>query len=69
MNAGDATHQHATARLCCCKSGMADFQPPSDFRASSGYRKISGINLAYRALEEATNISRWRTWYRRRRGK
>jgi CO/xanthine dehydrogenase FAD-binding subunit len=40
--------------------GMATFQPPSDFRASSGYRRVVGMNLAFRALEEATNVSRWR---------
>ena len=40
------------------QSAMADFNPPSDFRASSGYRRTSGLNLAFRALEEAINISR-----------
>ena len=40
--------------------GMATFQPPSDFRASGGYRRVVGMNLAFRALEEATNVSRWR---------
>jgi CO/xanthine dehydrogenase FAD-binding subunit len=43
------------------QAGMADFQPPSDFRASSDYRRKCGMNLAYRALEEAMNISRWRS--------
>jgi CO/xanthine dehydrogenase FAD-binding subunit len=43
------------------QAGMADFQPPSDFRASSDYRHESGMHLAYRALEEAANISRWRS--------
>ncbi len=33
--------------------GMADFNPPSDFRASNAYRQISGTSMAYRALEEA----------------
>jgi xanthine dehydrogenase iron-sulfur cluster and FAD-binding subunit A len=47
--------------LAALQAGMADFQPPSDFRASSGYRRVSGGNLAFRALEEATNISRWRS--------
>lgn len=41
------------------QSGMANFSPPSDFRASSGYRRVSGMNLAYRVLEDAANISRW----------
>lgn len=40
--------------------GMSGFQPPSDVRASSGYRRVVGMNLAFRALEEATNVSRWR---------
>ncbi len=43
------------------QAGMADFQPPSDFRASSDYRHQSGMHLAYRALEEAATISRWRS--------
>jgi len=43
------------------QTGMASFQPPSDFRASSGYRRVVGMNLAFRALEEATNVARWRT--------
>jgi len=42
------------------QAGMAGFQPPSDFRATSGYRRVVGMNLAFRALEEATNVSRWR---------
>jgi CO/xanthine dehydrogenase FAD-binding subunit len=42
------------------QTGMAGFQPPSDFRATGGYRRVVGMNLAFRALEEATNVSRWR---------
>jgi CO/xanthine dehydrogenase FAD-binding subunit len=42
------------------QAGMAGFQPPSDFRATSGYRRVVGMNLAFRVLEEATNVSRWR---------
>lgn len=42
------------------QAGMASFAPPSDFRASSGYRRVVGMNLAFRTLEEATNVSRWR---------
>jgi CO/xanthine dehydrogenase FAD-binding subunit len=41
--------------------GMSTFQPPSDVRASSGYRRVVGMNLAFRALEEAANVSRWRS--------
>jgi CO/xanthine dehydrogenase FAD-binding subunit len=40
------------------QAAMVDFDPPSDFRASNGYRRTSGLNLAFRALEEAINISR-----------
>jgi CO/xanthine dehydrogenase FAD-binding subunit len=39
------------------QAGMADFSPPSDFRAGSDYRRTSGQNLAFRALEEAINIA------------
>jgi CO/xanthine dehydrogenase FAD-binding subunit len=39
--------------------GIADFRPPSDIRASNGYRRVSGANLAYRALEEAINTAYW----------
>ncbi len=38
---------------------MANFHPPSDFRASNTYRWISGRNLAYRVFEAATNVARW----------
>lgn len=59
MNPGDTTI-NTQLLVSALQAGMANFQPPADFRASSGYRKISGVNLAFRALEEATNISRWR---------
>ncbi len=59
MNEGDTTI-NTQVLVSALQAGMADFSPPADFRASSGYRKISGVNLAFRALEEATNISRWR---------
>jgi CO/xanthine dehydrogenase FAD-binding subunit len=42
------------------QTGMVGFQPPSDFLATSSYRRVVGMNLAFRALEEATNVSRWR---------
>jgi CO/xanthine dehydrogenase FAD-binding subunit len=42
------------------QAGWQEFQPPSDFRASSDYRRVSGMNMAYRVLEEATNVARWR---------
>jgi len=59
MNPGD-TSINTQLLVSALQAGMANFQPPADFRASSGYRKIGGVNLAFRALEEATNISRWR---------
>ena len=55
------THMPVAQLQRAVQAGMADFQPPSDFRASSDYRQKSGMNLAYRALEEALNISRWRS--------
>ena len=42
------------------QAGMANFSPPGDFRASNAYRHMSGMSLAFRVLEEAANISRWR---------
>lgn len=46
--------------LSAVQAGIADFRPPNDIRASSGYRRVSGANLAYRALEEAINAACWR---------
>lgn len=60
MNEGD-TSINTQILVSALQAGMADFSPPADFRASGGYRKTSGVNLAFRALEEATNISRWRS--------
>lgn len=37
------------------RTAIAEFHPPSDFRATSSYRQVSGTSLAYRVLEEATN--------------
>jgi CO/xanthine dehydrogenase FAD-binding subunit len=42
------------------RAAMNDFRPPADARVSNGYRRVSGPNLAYRVLEEATNVSLWR---------
>jgi CO/xanthine dehydrogenase FAD-binding subunit len=42
------------------RMGMSDFRPPDDACVSSGYRRVSGPCLAYRVLEEATNVSLWR---------
>jgi CO/xanthine dehydrogenase FAD-binding subunit len=58
---GDANSILDTQRIIAAiQAGMANFSPPEDFRASGAYRRVSGINLAFRVLEEAANISRWR---------
>ncbi len=58
---GSANNALDTQRIIeAIQAGMANFSPPGDFRASSGYRRESGMNLAFRVLEEAANISRWR---------
>ena len=48
------------ALLAALQAGIAEFRPPNDMRASSGYRRVSGANLAYHALEEAINAAYWR---------
>ncbi len=40
------------------QTGMAEFRPPSDVRVSNSYRRVSGIRLAQRVLEEALYIAR-----------
>ena len=52
-------HEESQRLLSVLQEGMVGFRPPSDFRASSGYRRVSGLNLAYRVLEEAINTSHW----------
>lgn len=42
------------------QSGMADFRPPSDFRAGSAYRRAAGMSMIVRVLEEAANAARRR---------
>lgn len=49
--------------------GMAEFRPPSEMRASSGYRRVCGMNLAYHALEEAINVAHWRGMVSSERGR
>ncbi len=51
---------NSQAVLAALRIGMADFRPPSDPRVSSGYRRVSGVNLVYNVLEEAINVSHWR---------
>ncbi len=61
VNPESANNLLDTQRIfAAVQTGMTNFSPPADFRASSGYRRVSGMNLAFRVLEEATNISRWR---------
>ncbi len=58
---GDSNAALDTKRIIAAiQSGMANFSPPEDFRASGAYRRVSGMNLAFRVLEEAATISRWR---------
>ena len=58
---GDTNSILDTQRIIAAiQAGMANFSPPEDFRASRAYRRVSGINLAFRVLEEAATISRWR---------
>ena len=40
--------------------GMSEFHPPSDPLVSGAYRRVSGVNLAFRVLEEAINVAVWR---------
>ena len=54
--------------LSMLQIGMSDFRPPSDIRASSSYRRVSGMGLAYRALEEAMNVAYWRSMVSSERG-
>lgn len=59
LNARDpATMQ---AFIEALKMGMSSFRPEGDYLATNGYRRVSGINLVYHALEEATQIACWRT--------
>jgi CO/xanthine dehydrogenase FAD-binding subunit len=46
--------------LAAVQAGIADFRPPNDIRVSSGYRRVSGANLAHHVLEEAINVAYWR---------
>ena len=58
---GDANAALDTQHIISAiQAGMSNYSPPDDFRASGGYRRVSGMNLAFRALEEAATISRWR---------
>ena len=60
-NLGDPNSTLDTQRIIAAiQAGMAKFSPPEDFRASKTYRRVSGMNLAFRVLEEAATISRWR---------
>ncbi len=43
------------------QAGMNSFRPPSDSLVSGSYRRVSGMNMAYRVLEEAMTIAYWRS--------
>ncbi len=60
VNQADSNALDVQRLASILQTGMGSFAPPSDFRASSGYRRVVGMNLAFRTLEEATNVSRWR---------
>ena len=47
--------------LAVLRAGMAETQPSSDVLVSSGYRRVSGMSLAYQVLEEAIKVSHWRS--------
>jgi len=44
--------------LSALQAGMAEFRPPADAQVSSGYRRVSGMKLAQRVLEDAVHICR-----------
>jgi CO/xanthine dehydrogenase FAD-binding subunit len=46
--------------LALLRAGISAVRFPSDVHASSSYRRVSGMSLAYHALEEAINVSHWR---------
>jgi len=45
--------------LVAIQTGMGEFRPPTDIRVSGGYRRVSGVKLAQRVLEEATYLARY----------
>ena len=49
----DETTRVATA----IQQGIAEFRPPADVRVTGGYRRVSGVKLAQRVLEEATYLA------------
>jgi CO/xanthine dehydrogenase FAD-binding subunit len=57
---GSSTVLDTQQIIAAIQVGMANFSPPDDFRASGAYRRVSGMNLAFRVLEEAATVSRWR---------
>ncbi len=49
------------ALLDALRGGMNAFRPPADSLVSSSYRRVSGLSMAYRALEEAMTVAHWRS--------
>ncbi len=44
--------------LTAIQAGMAEFRPPTDVHVSGGYRRVSGVKLAQRGVEESTYLAR-----------
>ncbi len=44
--------------LTAIQAGMSEFRPPTDVHVSGGYRRVSGVKLAQRGIEEATYLAR-----------
>lgn len=59
MNAGSNTI-NTQLLVSALQAGMADFHLPPDSHTGSSYQRTAAMNLAFRALEEAVTISRWR---------
>ena len=47
--------------LTALQTGMTEFRPPTDVRVSGGYRRVSGIKLAQRVLEEAAYLAHYQS--------
>lgn len=57
------THDNASIQsfITIVRKGLSEFVPPSDPLVTNSYRRVIGVSMAYRALEEATNVARWRS--------
>ncbi len=57
----DSDSLNAQSIVAALQAGMEDFQPSPDMHTGSSYLRSIAMNLAFRALEEAVAISRWRS--------